>query len=60
MAKANETKEEVKVVTEEKKNEAKPVNKNNGIIVEVENVDELGTALVEMYNEATRQHALCL
>ena len=32
MAKANETKEEVKVVTEEKKNETKPVNKNNGII----------------------------
>lgn len=30
------------------------INKNNGIIVEVENVDELGTALVEMYNEATR------
>ena len=32
MAKANETKEEVKVVTEGKKNETKPVNKNNGII----------------------------
>ena len=32
MAKANETKEEVKIVTEGKKNETKPVNKNNGII----------------------------
>lgn len=31
MAKANETKEEVKVVTEGKKDETKPVNKNNGI-----------------------------
>ena len=31
MAKANEKKEEVKVVTEEKKDETKPVNKNNGI-----------------------------
>lgn len=29
---AKETKEEVKVVTEEKKDETKPVNKNNGVI----------------------------
>ena len=32
MVKANETKEEVKIVTEEKKDETNPVNKNNGII----------------------------
>ena len=32
MAKANETKEEVKVVTEEKKEETKTTNKNNSVI----------------------------